>query len=91
MGHLGWTEREYLTSSPEAVYYALEGYFDKRKEDIKIQRRIGYNIWLGGRSKKDPKVSEEEWMPLSDEVKQVEPMSEERRRAIFERYNIKRK
>ena len=91
MGHLGWTERDYYTSSPEAVHYALEGYFDKRKDDIKVQRRIGYNIWLGGRSKKDPKVSEEEWMPLSDEVKPVEPLSEERRRAIFERYNIKRK
>ena len=56
-----------------------------------MQRRIGYSIWLGGRSKKDPKVSEEEWMPLSDEAKPVEPLSEERRRAIFERYNIKRK
>jgi len=31
LGHLGWTEREYYESSPESVYYAIQGYFDKGK------------------------------------------------------------
>lgn len=42
MGHLGWTEREYYESSPESVYYAYQGYFDKRRMEENWFRTLGW-------------------------------------------------
>jgi hypothetical protein len=42
LGHLGWSEREYFESSPESVYYAVQGYFDKRKDDAMLLRNIAW-------------------------------------------------
>ena len=76
-------------------YAACEGYFDERGENVKILRRIGYSLWMGGRTKKDPKVSEEDWMPLSGDKKSevFEPPSKERVAAIFDSWShiIKKK
>ena len=42
MGHLGWSEREYFESSPESVFYAVQGYFDKRRDDALLLRNIAW-------------------------------------------------
>ena len=49
MGHLGWSEREYFESSPESVYYAFQGYFDKRQMDEAWFRNLGWISYkIGG-------------------------------------------
>ena len=37
-----WTEREYYESSPEAFFYACEGYFDERQELERMMRHIAF-------------------------------------------------
>lgn len=70
MGHLGWSEREFLESSLEGVYYAFQGYFYKRELDEKVFRNLGYitykvaggkiddpqKIWPIGEVKKDERT-----------------------------------
>lgn len=46
LGKLGWTEYEYYTSSPEAVYYAFRGYFSKLQDDSLAVRNLAA-IFLG--------------------------------------------
>lgn len=51
LGHLGWSEREYFTSSPESVYYAFQGYFDKRKHEERLFRNIAWISYKTGGGK----------------------------------------
>lgn len=52
---MGWTEREYLESSPESVHYAFQGYFDKRGMDEKVMRNVGFIIYkVNGGKMDDP-------------------------------------
>lgn len=48
-----WTEREYFESSPESVYYAFQGYFDKMKIEESWFRNIGFISYraAGGKEK----------------------------------------
>lgn len=51
LGRLKWSEYEYNTSSPEAFFYACEGYFDERQDLEKIHRQaafINYRV-MGGK------------------------------------------
>ncbi len=93
MGHLGWSEREYLESSPEGVYYALQGYFDKRQMDEKIIRNLGFiNYKLAGGKIDDPQRI---W-PIGEKKKEERTVvwgTEEERKATMEKimkaHNIK--
>jgi hypothetical protein len=51
LGHLGWTEREYYESSPESVYYAIQGYFDKMKIEENWFRTLGWISYKVGGGK----------------------------------------
>ena len=50
---MGWTEREYFESSPESVYYAFSGYFDKRRMEESWFRNLGFISYraAGGKEK----------------------------------------
>ena len=52
---MGWSEREYFESSPESVYYAFQGYFDKRKADERMFRNLGWiNYKINGGKLNNP-------------------------------------
>ena len=90
LGHLGWTEREYYTSSPEAVYYALEGYFDKRQQEESWFRMVGYPVFALAGGKGDIN----KYWPMhkgnkSEPKKSAGPMTPERKAAIIDRYSKK--
>lgn len=55
MGKLGWTEREYYTSSPEAFFYARRGYFAKLVDESLATRNAATIIYraLGGKKNID--------------------------------------
>lgn len=68
MGHLGWTEREYYESSPEAFYYAVKGYFVKVRTQEKWARVIAYNTYrLAGGTVKDI----DKYWPISETKKEA--------------------
>lgn len=67
LGRLKWSEYEYFTSSPEAFYYACEGYFDELQHIESIHRQacfINYKV-MGGKEANPNKI----W-PLAADVKQ---------------------
>ena len=55
LGKLGWTEREFYESSPEAVYHASRGYFNKLKDESLAIRNAATIIFraLGGKEDMD--------------------------------------
>lgn len=55
LGKLGWTEREYYMSSPEAVHYAFRGYFSKLQDESLAIRNAATIIFraLGGKENMD--------------------------------------
>jgi len=49
LGKLGWTEREYYTSSPEAFFFATRGYFSKLQDESLAVRNLANIVFqLGG-------------------------------------------
>ena len=48
---MGWTERQYFESSPESVYYAFQGYFDKRKGEERLFRNLAWISYKVGGGK----------------------------------------
>ena len=71
MGHLLWTERDYYESSPESVYYAFQGYFDKMKMEESWFRNIAFISYraAGGKEKNIQKF----WT-IGDDSKSKEPV-----------------
>lgn len=89
-----WTVRQYYTSSPYEFYAACEGFFDAKLQDAKLLRAIGYNIWMGSRTKKDQKIGVEEWLPFSGDKKESTKSwqpNKEQYDKMMDRYKIKRK
>lgn len=93
LGELGWTPYQYWTSSPYEFHAACEGYLVKERKQAELLRQIGYNIWMGGRTKKDQKVFVEDWLPLSTDVsdnkKRWQPNKEEYDRLMSKTLNVK--
>lgn len=58
---MGWSEREFYESSPESVYYAFQGYFNKREADEKVFRNLG---WINYKSAGGKSASIEKFWPI---------------------------
>jgi hypothetical protein len=79
MGHLGWTEREYYESSPEAVDCAFEGYFNKREVEESWFRNVAAIMHgtMGGKDKIDQiwKIGKQEKitvkLPTPEDTKRI--------------------
>lgn len=77
LGKLGWSERQYYTSSPEAFFFASRGYFSKLEDNSLAVRNLGTiiykinggkgsinKIWplsTGGTAEKEVITIDQEW------------------------------
>lgn len=82
---MGWSARQYYTSSPYEFHAACEGYFDKRLVEESWQRRsteIVYKV-MGGKQNFNKMWK----LETGQQETPVIPMTPERRQAILDRYN----
>jgi hypothetical protein len=82
LGKLGWTEKEFYTSSPKSFFFAIRGYFSKLQDESLAVRNSATIIYrsLGGKSdinsiwplngeKKDTKIEMDQ--ETYDRIKQI--------------------
>lgn len=84
---MGWSARQYYTSSPYEFHAACEGYFDKRLVEESWHRRqteIIYGV-MGGKMS----INKLWKLETGSQEAQVIPITAERRQAILDRYNKK--
>ena len=88
MGRLGWSEYDYYTSSPEAFYFAAQGYFDKVQDySIAIRNSTYINYRMNG-----GKESINSIWPLANQIEEKrEPMTKERYEKILAIHKIAKK
>jgi hypothetical protein len=78
---------------PVEFYAAVQGYYEKQTEDVKILRFASFRISESMAGSKAIGSIDKFW-PMRDDVeeqKTIEPMTKERYEAILKRHNIKMK
>lgn len=85
MGSLGWSAREYYTSSPYEFHAACEGYLIKEEKTAEMLRMTAYTMVIFQEGKK---TINQIW-PLpgdNDNTPEMKPLSAEERKEILNRY-----